>query len=449
MARDLNEIMWQKFVNGLCASSAGKGLDPAALMPTGGLNNADWEVMDITGLPPAGPNPPSHGSVIVPALEKWTNVMPEWKPVYTPSFMNFYDQYTAFLNSIALKGGNPALQQIADGYATNMTTARKKLSADQAEMYQAWSAFNTAQASIPPSAQMSFTQWYNQNWSDTITADTNNLSAQSLLFNQAMAKVGGPDYQTISGAMKAAELNPMAGNALTGPSGVALPAYTITPGLNDWYVSVLQTLSSGSKPAIEFTISLNDSDSSKISTSSYLNAATAVSYRGFCWGGKASASYSQSKGAQEYDSLVNNLTMTYSAQAATIFDITVGNWFNSSIVADFYDQISPTSALANKQLFGENGVLNLRCSRLLVVLKPSITLKGDKTQISTLATQFQQQSAASVSVGAFCWSASASVSQGQSRYTQDVKQSTDGTSITMTDNTNAPKVIAVMPAVLK
>ena len=249
--------------------------------------------------------------------------------------------------------------------------------------------------------------------------------------------------------MKAAELNPMAGNALTGPSGVALPAYTITPGLNDWYVSVLQTLSSGSKPAIEFTISLNDSDSSKISTSSYLNAATAVSYRGFCWGGKASASYSQSKGAQEYDSLVNNLTMTYSAQAATIFDITVGNWFNSSIVADFYDQISPTSALANKQLFGENGVLNLRCSRLLVVLKPSITLKGDKTQISTLATQFQQQSAASVSVGAFCWSASASVSQGQSRYTQDVKQSTDGTSITMTDNTNAPKVIAVMPAVLK
>lgn len=447
MARDIQEIIWQKFVTSICSSGAAKGLSPSEVMPTSGLSPANWEAMDITGLPKPS-DAPKPGTLDVAGLMQWANVMPNWSPTYTPSSLNFYDQYSAFLNSIALKGGNAALQQIADGYAVNVDTARKKLSADQLAALQQWATFNAAQASIPASAQASFQQWYNDNWTSTIVADQNNLAAQVTKLNQAVAAVGGPDYKTVSGAQTQCALNPTAGNALTGQGGGAFPAYAVPSGLNDWYLSAMQTLSDGSAPQIDFTIALDDSDSAALATNNYFNAAAGVSYGGFCWGGSAAASYSQSQGAQQYDSLVQGLKLRYTAQAAQIFQFNVGGWYNSAMLSLFSDQISAGSALANKPLFGYRGVLNLRTAQVLVVLKPSITLTGNKQTIATLNTQFNQQSAASFSVGGFCWSASASASQGSSRYAADSKVSTDGTAISITDNTNAPKVLLVVPSKL-
>jgi hypothetical protein len=416
-------------------------------MATSGLALANWEAMDITGLP-KGVDAPAAGTLNVPALMQWANVMPAWSPTYVPSSFNFYDQYSAFVNSIALKGGNAALQQIADGYSNNVNTARQKLSTDQTAMFTAWSAFNTAQAAVPPSGQVSYQQWYNDNWASTIAADHNELAAQITKFNQAIANVGGPDYKTISGAQTQAVLSPGAGNTLTGPSGAAYPSYLVPSSLNGWYVSALQSLADGSPPAIDFTITLDDADSSGIGTNSYFGGSAAVSYGTFVWGGSAAASYSQSKGAQKYDALAQGLKLTYKAQAAALFTFNIGTWYNSAMPSMFSDQISPGSALGNKKLFGRDGVLNLRTSQVLVVLRPSVTLTGSKQTISTLNTQFSQQSAASLSVGGFFWSASANASQGRSVYTADCKISSDGTSLTLTDNTNAPKVILVVPSKL-
>jgi len=450
MAVNQAQIMWQKFVQGLNSSSAGQGLDPAKLMPTGGLTNADWEYMDITGLPPAGATPPVAGTVLVPALESWANVMPAWSPSYAPSAMNFYDQYKTFLFAIALKGGNPAAQQIADGYAINVGNAQKKLSTDQQSCFTAWAAFNTAQASLPPPAQSTYSQWYTQNgWDKVLTSDQNALAAQVMLYNQALATVGGPDYQTISAAQAAVALSAAAGNGMVDAGGVLWPAYSITPDLNQWYVSALQTLTSDAPPAISMTITLDDSHTTDLVTSSFLDVSAGASYDSFFWGGSASASYSQANAAQDYTSLVQGMTMTYSAQAAQLFNVSPGNWFNSSMVADFYDQISPASALANKPLFGADGVLNLRTGQLLVVFKPSVTLTSDTASIQALYATMKQNSSASFTIGGFCWSAQASSAQGKSSFSSDVTLSADGTSVTIVDNTNAPKVIAVVPITLR
>lgn len=446
MAVNQANIMWQKFVQGLNSSSAGQGLDPATLMPTGGLTNADWQYMNVTGLPPTGGTPPALGSTVVGSLENWANVMPAWSPSYSPSSMNFYDQYKAFLFAIALKGGNPALQQIADGYGINVTNAQAALSTKTSKCMSDWVAFNTAQASLPPSAQSSYVQWYRQNgWDEVITSAQNALAAQVTLYNQALAAVGGPDYQTISGAQSAVTLSPAGNDGIADAGGTLWPAFNITPGLNDWYVSALQTLSSGAAPAISMEIKLDDSHTTGLVTSSYLDVSASGSYDAFFWGGSASTSYSQSSNAQDYTSLVQNMSMTYTAQAAQLFSIAPGSWFNSSIIADFYDQISPTSALANKPLFGEDGILNLRAGKLLVVLKPSVTLTSDKTSIQALYSAMSQNSTSSISIGGFCWSGQANASQGASSFSNDVTMSADGTSVTITDNTNSPKVIAVVP----
>lgn len=446
MAVDQSQIMWQKFVQGLNASSAGRGLNPATFMAVGGLTNADWEVMNVTGLPKVGGAPAVPGTVVVPSLEKWANVMPTWAPSYAPSDLNFYDQYKTFLYSIMLKGGNAGLQQIADGYAVNVSTAQQKLTTDKNKVNADWATFNATQAGIPVSAQSTYQQWYVQSGYSTILAnDQSALLAQTTLYNQALTAVGGPDYQTISSAQSAVVLAAGAGNGLTDAAGVLYPAFSITSGLNDWYVSALQTLSSGAAPAINMTFTLDDSNSTSLVTSSYLDVSAAVSYDAFFWGGSASASYSQSQGAQDFTSLIQGMTMTYTAQAAQLFSIAPGNWYNSSIVSDFYDQISPNSALANKPLFGEDGMLNLRTGQVLVVLKPSVTLTSSKASMQAFYSQLQQNSSSSVSIGGFCWSAQANHAQGASNFASDVTMSADGTSVTITDNTNSPKVIGVVP----
>ncbi len=240
-------------------------------------------------------------------------------------------------------------------------------------------------------------------------------------------------------------LSPAAGTGLTGLDGSIYPLYTVTPDLNAWYLSALQTLTNGSPPAININLTLDSSDSTSLQTSSYLDVAAGGHYSSFFWGGSASASYSQSQGAQDYTSLIEGMSMTYTAQAAQLFGIVPGNWYNSSITADFYDQISPNSALANKPLFGPNGMLNLRTGQVLVVLKPSVTLTASKESMQALYRQMQQQSSSSFSIGGFCWSAGASHAQGSSSFASDVKMSADGTSITITDNTNSPKVLGIVP----
>lgn len=448
MARDLTQVMWEKFIIGLSSTSAGKGLDPKTVMPTSGLTLANWEVMDTTGLPPSGLNPPAKGSTIVPALEEWANVMPDWSPNYTPSSRNFYDQYCAFLNSIALKGGNPALQQIADGYATNLSAATKALSADKTAAMKGWTDFNSAQAGIPPAAQTSYSQYYQDNWAATILADSNKVSAQLQLFNTAMSNVGGPDYITISNAQKKVLLT-AGGSGLSYPdatSGLLYPLYTASPRLNDWYINNLNAMALNAPNVIDFTIDLTDDNTGSTAESSYLDTSASASYSAFFWGGSASASYGQSQGAQSYDSLVQGLKMRYTAKAATLFSFSPGPWYDSAMISGFADQISATSALANKKMTGEGGFLNIRTAQVLVVLNPSVTLTGDSTTIAAVSHEFKQQSSASISIGGFCWSACAGVSQGQGSYDNDVKVSTDGLSITMTDSTNAPKVILIIPS---
>jgi hypothetical protein len=443
MARDLTQAMWDKFVTALSETSAGRGLDPKTVMPTSGLTNADWEVMDITGLPSNSANPPAKGSTIVPALEAWANTMPEWSPNYVPSSRNFYDQYMAFLNSIQLKGGNAALQQIADGYATNLTNARTKLANDQTAMFTAWGTFNTGQGAIPEGSRITYDQWYQNNWASTILADNQAVQQQAGLFDQAMSNVGGPDFPTINRAKTRAQL--AGGNSLT-YNNLQYPAYTVTPGLNAFLVEGLQTLARNDPPQIRVEIDLRDDNAQANAQSSYLGVSARASYSSFFWGGSAAAAYSQSRGAQKYDGLVQGLKMVYTAQAARLFTFNLGPWYDSAMISGFANQISPNSALAGKSMTGEGGFLNLRTSQVLVVLKPSVTLTGSRNTIDALSNQFNQQSSASISVGALCWSASASASQGQRSFSDDVKISSDRTSITITDNTNAPKVILVVPS---
>lgn len=440
MADDLNAKMWQQFVTAL-TTTGGVQADPKNFLPTNGLALADWEVMDTTGLPPGDPAA-KKGATIVPRLQAWANTMPQWNPGYLPGD-GFYNNYVSFLNSIQLKGGDPAIQQLADAYSVKLKSARDQLQADTKAMFAAWTDFNAGQAGIPPASQTSFNNWYNDNWASTITGDQDNVAAASMNFKNAMQKVGGDDFATISKALTNAELSPRAGNALLDPAtGISEPLYTISGGLNDWFVSALQSSTSGKAPAVDFTIDLSQAESHDYESSSYLNVSGSGSYGGFF---SASASHSESQSASDLSSLAQKLTMRYTAQALNVFTVSPGNWYNASMIKGFHDRISPGSAFAKTPPFGPGGLLNLRAAQIYVVYRRSITLSGSQETMSAVKSAMAQENHASMSVGGMFWSAQASVDQGSQSSKADLANSEDGNSVTITDNTNAPKVIGIVP----
>jgi len=443
MADDLNAKMWQQFVNAL-TTQGGVQADPKTFLPTNGMALANWQVMDTTGLPAGSPNA-KKGDTIIANLEAWADLMPQWNPSYVPG-SSFYNNYVAFLNAIQLTGGDPAQQQIADGYAVQLKNARDQLAKDQMAMFSAWTTFNTAQASIPAGSQMGFNDWYNANWAATITGDQSNVTAANANYLTALQAVGGPDYATISQALTRAQLSASAGNALLDPAtGILAPAYAITGPLNDWFVAGLQSVTSGKPPAIKFTIDLSQAESHDYEDSAYLDTSVSGGYESFFWGGSGSASFGQSSSHTDLASLAEKLTMRYTAQALGVFTVAPGSWFNAAMIDGFHDKISSGSAFANKPLFGAGGLLNLRTVQIYVAFRRSVTLTGSKETMSELKSTFQQQSHASFSVGGMFWSAKASVDQGSQNSRADLASSADGTSMTITDNTNAPKVIGIVP----
>lgn len=442
MASDLNAKMWQMLVKALTGQVSKS--DPTTFIPTNGLALANWEVMNTTGLPPGDPNA-KPGSINVTGLEAWANSMPQWGPTYAPGD-SFYNNYVAFLNAIKLTGGDPAQQQIADGYSIQLTNARDKLAKDNLAMLQAWGNFNTAQSILPPDSQTAFKDWYNANWQSTISGDQLNVQSANSNYLTALQAVGGPDYATISAALSNAALSAHVGNGITDPAtGTLQPMYTMNPGLNEWFLGALQSVTSSKPPIVDFTIKLSEAESHTYQQSNYFDSSVSVGYDGFFWGGSASASYSQAQNSSDYSALAQKLTLRYTAQAVTQFDVKPGSWFDSSIIKGFYDKISPGSAFANKPLFGPGGLLSLRPAQIYVAFKRSITLSADKQTMSDVRSAFNQHSSASVSVGGFFWSGSASVQQGSQESRADVAWSTDGTSVTISDNTNAPKVIGIVP----
>lgn len=437
---DLEQQMWQMYLDQLTRTVS--GVDASQYMPTSGLALANWEVMDVTGLPVSGKPKPKLGATIVAGVQQWADTMPQWSPTYVPGD-SLYQSYVDFLGAIQLKGGDPAKEQIASGYAKTFAKANKRLRADLAQVQQEWIKFATAQQSLPAAQQTSQAEWYQQNWASTIAQDQDASAAAQANYQKALQAVGGPDFPTITAARTRASLSTSAGNSLTDPTGVPYPRYDITPSLNQWYVQVLAT--DGGHPEVDFTIDLSQASEYTGKTSDFFNASIAGQYSGFAWGGSASASYGQAKSREDYSHFMQNMKLRYTAQAVTVFSISNPPWFDAGVVKAFSHQIDPNSAFAKIPMFGPGGLLALRAKQLVVAFKPTITLTGSKSDISSVTEAFNRQGSGTVSVAGLAWSASASASGGSSAYSATVNASGEGDSITIAANTDNPKVIGVIP----
>lgn len=125
------------------------------------------------------------------------------------------------------------------------------------------------------------------------------------------------------------------------------------------------------------------------------------------------------------------MSIRYQAQSLGKFFVHTGGLYDSSMLAIYNDQIMPGSALAGKDLFGENGLLNLMTHALLVAYRRSVTLTGPPSKIATFKSALQGGS--TVSAGGYAFQPkTASVASGGS-----------DTTLVLADNTNTPHVIGI------
>jgi hypothetical protein len=236
---------------------------------------------------------------------------------------------------------------------------------------------------------------------------------------------------------------------MTDSTGNSWPGYGITPGLNDFLMASLQSVSSGKPPQIDFSVAAPPSADAGASAPSRLSAFGGAPpldqadldppFFGFdrrpmvALQQAALAHLDHAMAGDVAPTVAPPATIRFQAQTAQMFLIQPFRWFSGMMVSTFYDKIDPASALANKSMFGPGGFLSGRSSQVLVAFKRVVTVCGQASLIAVMQAGVQQAKS-DFNVGSFYFSAD---SAGTS-----VTQTGPGT-IIFQDNTNAPSVIGV------
>jgi hypothetical protein len=428
------QTMWLQFVGAL----APYGIDPVQFLPASGLQIADWEdlatgAVAVAGATPGQPNPY--------AMQQWAGVMPKWAPQYQPSDMDFYQQYCAFLNAIVLTGGDPAQWQTVQQIRQyQVVPAQQQLSKDTAAAMAAWTAYRQA---VAPDQQLPYDQWYQQNWAGVIAADQQSLAAAQQNQVAALEAYGGPDYAVYAQALGAASPLAAGTTGVDAGSGM-LPQYTISPGagawyggLNAWFQQAMATagpsVSPQPKPQVQIALELSRPDLANLVNSRYVRAELGAGLAPFGWSGSAKSPRFEVGAGKDYTELLTQCQFAFSAMAFRVFGpIAPGGWYTGQAVGDFYRQTDLTVPL-----FGPDGVLNLRTGLIAVMYRPRVTLSSSVTTIGQLVGAFRAQAQGGIALGSFYWSAGA--------LENDLLVGGDGTSVTLVDNSNAPKVLGIQP----
>ena len=222
---------------------------------------------------------------------------------------------------------------------------------------------------------------------------------------------------------------------MTDGVGNSWPGYAITPGLNDFLVASLQSVTLGKPPQIDFSVQVPASIGGASATVSQPVSADppffGVDRRPMIADQTAIAASASASDANAVGGAVS--TIRFQAQTAEMFSIQPSRWFSADTVRLFHDHIDPASALANKPVFGPDGFLNGRASQILVAFKRLVTVSGQASLLDRIQSEVQQ-TMKTFNVGSFHFAADL----GQT----GIKRTALGT-IIFQDNTNAPSVIGV------
>lgn len=274
------------------------------------------------------------------------------------------------------------------------------------------------------------------------------------LYNQYVAFINAlkvsprdaPDIEAARSKLKQADMTDTAGNNWS--------AYRISPSLNYFMQASLQGMVQNKPKQIRFSIALpttgaaaqflpcalstpgSNQDAPFFGFDDSLGQHTSL--RQFAAPQCSSVpqlppAKNKDKGACERS---DSARIEFEAQTMQLFKVSAARWFDSGILSGFCDQIDPASALANKPMFGPDGLLNVRTSQILVAIGRKVVIHLGATELDKCKSMFMTPGRTLLNIGGFCFDS------------EHTNISSQGDALILSDNTDAPYVVGVMTDVL-
>jgi len=422
---NISTTLWKDFLASLNKKLNNPMLSSDNYLPTSGVAAANWQFLNTTGTLPGTP-----GETIVIDLETWCDNMPLWKSNYVPG-NSFYDNYSLFLYALQLVNpGDPAQQQIANAWQKKVQTCQNNINQYRIDSAKAWTAFNEAQKGSGSS--ISYSDWYTTknegpnkpngpSWATTISQEEKTKANALENYQEALERLGGEGYDELTSAINKLKLSASAGNQILDKNGVAYPDYSVSPDLNKWFLQSLAKVDD--PPLLNFSIFIAQGNIATQSTSSQISEASPF------FTTKSSSTVSNQT------SILEEMSLKYKAQNAQFYQFTPGKWYDSDFMNNYPQKensiykINPQSALYGKDIFGQNGILNLRTDQVLVVFRSSIEISGSEEQISSFNSSLSGSNSIDIAGSTFNIS--------------DMEK--NSTSVKFASNSNTPQVIGVIP----
>ena len=376
-----------------------------------------------------------------PQWGKWLSFrdadnIPLWGPVFQDSPANrVVDAYGLFLTSIDAPAQDPAAAQEAADLGVRLADAAEGISNARSRLGRAWRRFDRDQADLPEEFQLSFEQWFAQDWGQRLAVLQNNYDNIAVQWVSAANRAGG-GWQQLAQAVLAYN-NPAFQVQLENLDGAKLAyrTWSLVPPLEDFIAEAK------ANQGTSLTIAINRSTSTTDITSSSWDVSTGLSIGIF--GLSASGGHERTT----VDATSQDFQMTFSTKAFTGIRIAPGGWFNQNVVLQFQNgPFIPTSIVGQgrARFFGPpDGVpvlFNLVRTVVYVAWQPQVSCKLDQTAFTSVHDSWN--AGGGLSIGPFSFGGGISGSSDTAQF-----DATNRT-FTITSASPHPQIVAVRSTVM-
>jgi len=343
---------------------------------------------------------------------------------YAPVDLTLYQQYSDFLGSLDLPPVDPKQAAATDKARKEWLRATEGYKEIDKRKVKVWAEFDAAQKALPASERTHYQVWLAREYGAKLGAQQQLVSEKAYKYSLLLADT----YKGFSGigALIANLPNTQYKKTVTSANDVVTTMPTFAYDAN--FASFVQKGDSGT--GFEETWLFDKNHERRTLTWSSRSGSAGIKIGWFSAGGSASGS------RESLDIFKDGVSMTVKFKNFTTIPITPGPWYNGDAIKALWTGPYKAGAIANKDsLFGPQGSFKPRVSQVVLVHRPSVTLKLDASQYSKVVETWS--GSGSIGIGPFGFRGGAR--GGKDEMISDAASNT----VTFEDKTGIPQIVAV------
>lgn len=354
----------------------------------------------------------------------FANDLTTYDEFYSKTDLTLYGQFSQFLESLDLPPADSksklAMEKARKGYIA-ATSGYKKIESDS---IKSWVRFSKEQEALPADRRKHYDVWYAQEFGAKMGDQERVVREKAYDYSLLLADA----YKGFSGIGSLITNLPNQAYKKTATSANGVTAMLPSFALNGDLSKFIQK--GDANEGFEEAWSFDKTHERRTLTWSSRGGSAGIQIGWFSAGGSAGGS------RENLDIMKDGVSMTVKFKNFTTMTITPGPWYNGDAIKALWDGPYKPGALASKnKLFGPNGSFRPRVAQVVLVHRPSVTVKLDATQYSKVVETWS--GSGGIGIGPFGFRASAK--GGKDEMIEDKANNT----LTFEDKTGIPQIVAI------